>query len=107
VSVLLLPFEAIIKRLVTCFGWVPCHHGMALSVVPDGGDGLEMWRVAACSLHERVIDTRCLSTPAVGRWANNTSPEGNLTCYKALHRTSYLRNGNGFEFWNKECQTFL
>jgi thiamine biosynthesis protein ThiC len=25
----------------------PCHHGMALPVVADGGDGLCIWRVAA------------------------------------------------------------
>jgi hypothetical protein len=24
----------------------PCHHGMARSRVADGGDGLQLWRVA-------------------------------------------------------------
>jgi hypothetical protein len=27
--------------------WVPCHHSMALSQVAGGGDGLQIWRVAA------------------------------------------------------------
>jgi hypothetical protein len=27
--------------------WVPCHHGMARPQVADGGDGLQIWRVAA------------------------------------------------------------
>jgi hypothetical protein len=26
---------------------VPCHHGMARPQVADGGDGLQIWRVAA------------------------------------------------------------
>jgi hypothetical protein len=26
--------------------WVPCHHGMARPQVADGGDGLQIWRVA-------------------------------------------------------------
>jgi hypothetical protein len=27
--------------------WVPCHHGMARPQVADGGDGLQIWEVAA------------------------------------------------------------
>jgi hypothetical protein len=27
--------------------WAPCHHGMACSQVADGGDSLQLWRVAA------------------------------------------------------------
>jgi hypothetical protein len=27
--------------------WVPCHHGMARPQVADGGDALQVWRVAA------------------------------------------------------------
>jgi hypothetical protein len=26
--------------------WVPCHHGMARLQIADGGDGLQIWRVA-------------------------------------------------------------
>jgi hypothetical protein len=32
---------------------VPCLHGMACPQVADGGDGLEMWRVAANILHKQ------------------------------------------------------
>jgi hypothetical protein len=32
--------------------WVPCHHGMARPQVADGGDGLQIWRVAANILYE-------------------------------------------------------
>jgi hypothetical protein len=80
---------------------------MARSVVHDAEDGLEVWRVAACSLNERIIDPSCFSISGVGRWANNPSPETNLTRYKALNRASYLRNRNGFEHWNMEWQTSL
>jgi hypothetical protein len=31
--------------------WVPCHDGMARPRVTDGGDGLQIWRVAANILH--------------------------------------------------------
>jgi hypothetical protein len=27
--------------------WVPCHQGMACPHVADGGDGLQIWKVAA------------------------------------------------------------
>jgi hypothetical protein len=29
------------------FRWVPCHHGMARPQVANGGDSLQIWRVAA------------------------------------------------------------
>jgi hypothetical protein len=36
--------------------WVPCHHGMARPQVADGGDTLQVWRVAASiSNTSRVI----------------------------------------------------
>jgi hypothetical protein len=59
---------------------------MALSVVHDGEDSLEVWRVVACLLNEWIIDPSCFSTSEVGLWANSPSPEANFTCYKALHR---------------------
>jgi hypothetical protein len=31
----------------------PCHHGMAHPQVADGGDGLQMWRVAAIVLNRQ------------------------------------------------------
>jgi hypothetical protein len=33
--------------------WVPCHHGMARPQVADGGDGLQIWRVAANILNKQ------------------------------------------------------
>jgi hypothetical protein len=47
---------------------VPCHHGMARSQVADGGDGLQLWRVAADSRQGVVLQ--------LGGWrgANNSSP---------------------------------
>jgi hypothetical protein len=32
--------------------WVPCHHGMARPQVADGGEGLQIWRVAANILNK-------------------------------------------------------
>jgi hypothetical protein len=32
---------------------VPCHYGMALQVA-DGGDGLQIWRVAAIVLNKQL-----------------------------------------------------
>jgi hypothetical protein len=34
----------------------PCHHGMARPQVADGGDGLQIWRVAANILKEQGQD---------------------------------------------------
>jgi hypothetical protein len=34
--------------------WVPCHHGMARPQVADGGDGLQIWRVAANILNKQA-----------------------------------------------------
>jgi hypothetical protein len=33
--------------------WVPCHHGMARPQVADGGDGLQICRVAANILNKQ------------------------------------------------------
>jgi hypothetical protein len=33
--------------------WVPCHHGMARPRVADGGDGLQIWKVAAIILNKQ------------------------------------------------------
>jgi hypothetical protein len=32
--------------------WVPCYHGMARHQIADGGDGLQIWRVAANILNK-------------------------------------------------------
>jgi hypothetical protein len=39
--------------------WVPCHHVMARPQVADGGDDLQIWRVAAIILNmQSLTDTR-------------------------------------------------
>jgi hypothetical protein len=57
-------------------GWVPCHHGMARPQVADGGNGLQIWRVAANILNKqsRTADKGWSSILGVGRAANNSSP---------------------------------
>jgi hypothetical protein len=34
--------------------WVPCHHNMAHPRVADGGDGLQIWKVAAYILNKQL-----------------------------------------------------
>jgi hypothetical protein len=56
--------------------WVPCHHSMARPQVVDGGNTLQVWRVAANILKKqsRTADKRWPSSLGVGRGANNSSP---------------------------------
>jgi hypothetical protein len=56
--------------------WVPCHHGMARPQVADGGDDLQIWRVATNILNKqsRTTDKGWSSSLGVGRGANNSSP---------------------------------
>jgi hypothetical protein len=53
----------------------PCHHGMAHPQVVDGGNGLQIWRVAGNILnkHSRTADKGWSSSLGVGRGANNSS----------------------------------
>jgi hypothetical protein len=66
------------------FKWVPCHHGMARSQVADGGDGLQIWRVAANVLNKqsRTADRGWSSSLGVGRGANNPPTVNPLICHK-------------------------
>jgi hypothetical protein len=64
---------------ITCFGpcrffpihvkWVPCHHGMPRPQVAGGGDGVQIWRVAAYTLNKlsRIADRGCFSGMRVGQ----------------------------------------
>jgi hypothetical protein len=49
--------------------WVPCHHGMARPQFADGGDGLQIWRVAANILNKqsRTADRGWSSSMGAGR----------------------------------------
>jgi hypothetical protein len=49
--------------------WVPCHHGMARPQVADGGESLQIWRVAANILNNqsRTADKGCPPAWGLGR----------------------------------------
>jgi hypothetical protein len=56
--------------------WVPCHHGTAARPqVADGGDGLQIWKVAANIMNKqsRTTDKGRSSSLGVERGANNPS----------------------------------
>jgi hypothetical protein len=62
------------NRYVLCtenVRWVPCHNGMARPQVADGGDGLQIWKVAAKMLNKqsRTADKGWSSSLGVGRGA--------------------------------------
>jgi hypothetical protein len=50
------------ENVLTCLRdhdeWVPCHNGVTRPQVADGGDGLQVWRVAANILNKPVEDSR-------------------------------------------------
>jgi hypothetical protein len=56
--------------------WVPCHHGMARPKVVDGGEGLQIWRVATNILNKqsRTADKGWSSSLGVGWRAKNSPP---------------------------------
>jgi hypothetical protein len=47
------PTNILYAFLVSHVRWVPCHHGMARPQVADGGNGLQIWRVAANILNKQ------------------------------------------------------
>jgi hypothetical protein len=57
--------------------WVLCHNGMARPKVVDGGNGLQIWRVAANILNKqsRMAEKGWPSSLGVGCGVNNSSPE--------------------------------
>jgi hypothetical protein len=63
--------------------WVPCHQGMARPQVADGGDRLQIWRVAANTLNKQ-------SRPAdKGLGVGPTTPHRKkLVCYEMVYMTS-------------------
>jgi hypothetical protein len=54
--------------------WVPHHDGMARPQVADGGDTLQVWRVAANILNKQsqTTDKGWPSSLGVGRGADNS-----------------------------------
>jgi hypothetical protein len=67
------PYYPIISRHVR---WVPSHHGMARPLVADGGDGLQIWWVAANIMNKQsqTPDKGWSSSLGVACEANNSSP---------------------------------
>jgi hypothetical protein len=65
-----------VHTIPTYLRWVPCHHGMARPQVAYGGDGLQIWRVAAniLNMQSRTADKGWSSSLGVRRGANNSSP---------------------------------
>jgi hypothetical protein len=56
--------------------WVPCHHSMVCPRVTNGGDGLQIWKVAENILNKQSwTDDRGLSSSlGVGHRATSSSP---------------------------------
>jgi hypothetical protein len=56
---------------------VLCRHGMVRPRVADGGDGLQIWRVAANVLNKqsRTAEKGWFYRLGVGRWAGNSLPK--------------------------------
>jgi hypothetical protein len=54
--------------------WGPGHHGMARSQVADGGDGLQIWRVAANILNMQSRTADKGGTSAWGLGVGLTTP---------------------------------
>jgi len=65
--------------------WVPCHYGVARPQVADGGEGLQIWRVAANILNKqsRTADKGWSSSLEVARRACK-----NLVRYEIFQSTS-------------------
>jgi hypothetical protein len=74
--------------------WVPCHHGMARPQVVDGGNGFQVWRVAANIVHKQSRAAR----KEVRRRANNSLPLKNILLQNVRHGL-----GLGWILWNGQC----
>jgi hypothetical protein len=71
--------------------WVPCHHSMARPQVADGGNTLQVWRVAANILNKqsRAADKGWSSSLGLG--VGLTTPHRKKqACYETEHEASEL-----------------
>jgi hypothetical protein len=94
--------------------WVPCHHGMACPQVADGGDSLQIWRVAANILNKQLqtADWGWPSSLGVGRGADNPPTVKHYICCEICTRASEMDGFSGmtqapekgYEIWHVECQ---
>jgi hypothetical protein len=63
--------------------WVTCHHGMARPQVADGGEGLQIWRVAANILNKQSRQPTRDGPPAWGLSVGLTTPHRKKrACYE-------------------------
>jgi hypothetical protein len=88
-------FIDLITFFIMCV-WAPCHHGIARRQVADGGDGLQIWRVAANILNKqsRTADNERSSSLGFGRGTNNSSPK------KLSLLRKFIRSlGHGLILW--------
>jgi hypothetical protein len=70
----------------------PCHHGMAIPRVEDGGDGIQTRRAAVNVFNKqsRAPKNRWTSIMGVGQGADKFSPKKETACYEMLHKSSDL-----------------
>jgi hypothetical protein len=74
--------------------WVPCHQGMICPQVLNGGNGLQVWRVAANILNEHLwtAEKDCPSSLWVGLRLTT------LHCLTSAHYEILLRTSDLDEF---------
>jgi hypothetical protein len=68
----------------------PCHRGMAHLPVADGGDGLQIWSVAADVLNKQSRTARKGWLPGLGLGEGLKLLTVKKVCYKMLQRASDL-----------------
>jgi hypothetical protein len=63
-------------NVTVCAIGVPCHHGNVHPQVEDGGDGVQIWRVAVNILNKQLQTAYLGWSSSLGVWrgANNSSP---------------------------------
>jgi hypothetical protein len=84
--------ECLLLCQLTCndVKWVPCHHCMGRPQVADGGDGLQIWTVAASTSNKqsRTANWGWSSSLGFGRGARNTRTVKPRIYYDTLKRDS-------------------
>jgi hypothetical protein len=69
--------------------WVPCHYSMARPQVADGGDGLQIWRVAAIILNKKSLTVEREWLCRLECWPGADNPHCKYcTCYLIFKRAS-------------------
>jgi hypothetical protein len=91
---------------------VPCQNDMVRPQIADGGDDLQIWRIAASILNKQSRTADKGWFPDWGLGEGLTSPPLKITsCYEMSKGASDLDRDfwmtwtmeNGNEIWNMEC----